>query len=61
MNIKLSKEQKIHIRDNRTLYSIMRYILKRESPVDQDREHFWTVAFNNAKRVLNIELVSMGS
>ena len=61
MNIKLSKEQKIEIRDNRTLFAIMRNILRRESKVDQDREHFWTVAFNNAKRVLNIELVSMGS
>lgn len=61
MNIRLKKDQKIRINRPSDLYPVMQAILLRESKTDRNREHFWTVSLDNANRVLNIELVSMGS
>jgi len=61
MNIQLPDEQKIKILCSDDLFSIMQQVLLREQKIDQDREHFWTVSLDNANRVLNIELVSMGT
>lgn len=61
MNIRLKKEQRIKINLPSDLYPVMRAILMRESRTDRNREHFWTVSLDNADRILNIELVSMGS
>lgn len=61
MNIKLSSAQKIKIKRADDLYRIMQRILLRENKIDRDREHFWTISLNNANKVLNIELVSLGT
>ncbi|MBL4707062.1 MAG: JAB domain-containing protein [Flavobacteriales bacterium] len=61
MNIKLTKTQKIKINSSADLYKIMQLILLREDKVDRNREHFWTISLDNANRILNIELVSMGT
>ena len=61
MNIRLKKDQRIHVKLPGDLYAVMRPILMRESRTDRNREHFWTVSLDNANRILNIELVSMGS
>jgi DNA repair protein RadC len=61
MNIKLSEEQKIKVLCSDDLYNIMQQVLLREQKIDQNREHFWTVSLDNAHRILNIELISMGS
>lgn len=61
MNIELSDDQKIKILCSDDLYSIMQQVLLREQKIDQNREHLWTVSLDNANRVLNIELVSMGT
>lgn len=61
MNIKLTDKQKIKILCSDDIYSIMQRILLRENKIDRDREHFWTISLNTAKKVLNIELVSLGS
>lgn len=39
----------------------MQQILLRESEIDRDKEHLWTVSLDNANRILNIEMVSMGT
>ena len=39
----------------------MQRILMRENKIDRNREHFWTISLDNAHKILNIELVSMGS
>ena len=62
MNIKLTKEQKIkNLNSPDSVYSIMQRILLRENKIDRNREHFWTISLDNANKILNIELVSMGT
>lgn len=61
MNIKLAKDEKIKVFRASDLYPIMQRILLNESKTDRNREHFWTVSLDNAHRILNIELVSMGT
>lgn len=61
MNIRLTEKTKIKIQDADDIYSVMQRILLREQKVDRGREHFWTISLDNANKILNIELVSMGS
>lgn len=61
MNIRLSANEKVKIYSGADLYPVMQRILLRESKTDRNREHFWTVALDSANRILNIELVSMGT
>ena len=61
MNIKLTASSKIKIKSSDDIYPIMQKILMRANKVDRDREHFWTISLNNAHKILNIELVSMGT
>jgi DNA repair protein RadC len=61
MNIRLKKEEKVKVLGATDLYGIMQRVLLREGKIDRNREHFWTISLDNALRLLNIELVSMGS
>jgi DNA repair protein RadC len=61
MNIRLKKEEKVKVLCADDLYGIMQRILVRESRIDRNREHLWTVSLDTAYRILNIELVSLGT
>ena len=61
MNIKLANKTKIQIQNSGDIYSVMQRILMREEKVDRGREHLWTISLDNSNKILNIELVSMGS
>jgi DNA repair protein RadC len=61
MNIRLKKEEKVKVLCSDDLYDIMQRILVRESRIDRNREHLWTVSLDTAYRILNIELVSLGT
>ena len=61
MIIKLNDSEKIKVHSPSDVYPIMQSILLRECETDRNREHFWTIALDNANRILNIELVSMGT
>ena len=61
MNIQLTDSQKIKIASSDDLYKIMQHIFLREQKIDRDREHLWVVSLNLKNKVLNIELVSMGT
>ncbi len=61
MNIRLNNKADIQIHNSEDIYSVMQRILMREEKVDRGREHFWTISLDNANKILNIELVSMGS
>ncbi|KAA5532569.1 DNA repair protein [Taibaiella lutea] len=61
MNIRLKKEEKVEVLCADDLYGIMQRVLVRESRIDRNREHLWTVSLDNAYRILNIELVSLGT
>lgn len=44
------------------IYFIMQHVFKREQKhFDKNKEHVWVVALNGANKILNIELVSIGS
>lgn len=61
MNIKLTPDEKSKVMNPMEVFEIMRRILMRESRIDRNREHFWVISLSNACKILNIELVSMGS
>lgn len=61
MNIRLNNKAAIQIHNSEDIYSVMQRILLREEKVDRGREHLWTISLDNANKILNIELVSMGS
>jgi DNA repair protein RadC len=61
MNIKLTPDEKCKVMNPMEVFEIMRRILMRESRIDRNREHFWVISLSNACKILNIELVSMGS
>lgn len=61
MNIRLKKAEQIRILSSDDIYAIMQKILLRENKIDRNREHLWTISLDNAHKILNIELVSMGS
>lgn len=62
MNIRLKKEEKAKkMYCAADIYPIMQRILLSESKTDRNREHLWTISLDNARRVINIELVSLGT
>ncbi len=61
MNIKLKEAKSIQILCSDDIYFIMQRILMRENKIDRNREHLWTISLDTGNRILNIELVSMGT
>src|SRR5689334_12364264 len=61
MNVRLKKDEEIKVLYSDDTFAIMQRILLRENKIDRNREHFWTISLDNAYKILNIELVSMGS
>ncbi len=61
MIINIEKLGNISIRNAYDIYAIMRTILTEEYKIDGTKEHFWSIALNQASKILNIELVSFGS
>jgi len=60
MEVKL-KIEKLTIHHALDIYELMQLVLQREQKVAQGKEHFWVLALNNANKILNLELVSLGS
>lgn len=61
MNVRLTKDQKIKIGSPEDIYSIMQQILRRESRVGKEKEHFWVIGLTTSNKISYIELVSLGS
>jgi DNA repair protein RadC len=61
MNIKLTPDEKSKPMNPMEVFEIMKRILMRENKIDRNREHFWVISLSNARKILNIELISMGS
>ena len=57
----MKNADKITVTDPLDIYQIMRLILKREQTMDRSKEHLWTIALNLANKIVNIELVGLGS
>ena len=61
MHIKLTESQKIKVLCSDDIYSIMQRVLLRENKIDRNREHFWTISLDSVHKILNIELISLGT
>lgn len=55
------KEGKNAINDPASVAGILQSILKTESTIDRDKEHFWTVGLNTRNVVKYIDLTSLGT
>jgi DNA repair protein RadC len=55
------EERKREINDPDSVATILQSILKTESPIDRDKEHFWTVGLNTRNVVKYIDLTSLGT
>jgi len=55
------KERKHEITDPVSVAGILQSILKTESLIDRDKEHFWTVGLNTRNVVKYIDLTSLGT
>ena len=53
--------KKIKIHNAQDIYEIMQMIFKREKQLNPDKEHFWVMALDNASKIINLELVALGS
>jgi len=61
MIIKLTRKQRIIIRESSDVYRVMREILMSEQLLDREKEHFWMLGLANNNRLQYVELVSLGS
>ena len=53
--------KKIKIHNAQDIFEIMQMIFKREKQLNPDKEHFWVMALDNASKIINLELVALGS
>jgi DNA repair protein RadC len=55
------KETNLSITNDHIVGNIFRDILRNESVIDQDKEHFWVMGLNQRNTIKYIELVSLGT
>lgn len=55
------KERKHEITDPASVAGILQSISRTESPIDRDKEHFWTIGLNTRNVVKYIDLTSLGT
>jgi len=53
--------KKITVHHALDIYEIMLMVFKREKKLNPGKEHFWVLALNAASKIINLELVSLGS
>lgn len=60
MNVRLTKEQKVRVRNSTDVYAIMQQVLLRENRIRRVQEHFWIIGLTDSNRISFIELLSLG-
>jgi DNA repair protein RadC len=61
MNVQVKNKNNIVLQGSGGVYEIMCLILKREKKLSKTKERLWTIALDISQKILNIELVSLGS
>ena len=61
MNIDLKEVDKRVVEDPQDIFEIIQLIFYKREEVDLTKEHLWAVSLNKARKIVAIELVSMGS
>jgi DNA repair protein RadC len=55
------KENTLGIRNDASVAELLQSILNTESPIDRDKEHFWTIGLNTRNVVKYVDLTSLGT
>lgn len=61
MEVKLTERQKVRILNGKRMYRIMKEVLVREEEIDKGVERVWVACLDPTNKLLNIELISIGS
>jgi len=61
MTVSREKYQDTIVSSSKIAYELMKNIFDQRESIDKDRENVWIINLNNANRILNIELISMGT
>lgn len=61
MIIRLRNQDKIAIHNSYEAHRVMQHIITRDKDIDLTKEHFWTIALDVKKIIVNIELLGIGS
>ncbi len=61
MTVHLKESQKIIISSSKIAYKLMKDIFAKRDDIDRDRENAWVISLNNSNKVLDVELISMGT
>lgn len=43
------------------VYELMKFVFNKRDDIDRDRENAWVISLNNSNKVLDVDLVSMGT
>jgi DNA repair protein RadC len=54
-------EKRAQIKDPGTVHKFLLSLLKKESQIDRDKEHFWTIGLSTRHSTLYVDLVSLGT
>ena len=55
------KENNVDVKNDASVATLLHSILRTESPIDRDKEHFWTIGLSTRNVVKYIDLTSLGT
>ncbi|WP_299675703.1 JAB domain-containing protein [uncultured Dokdonia sp.] len=61
MNVRLPKDEDIHIANTKDIARIMRKILLRQNRLHRKKEYFWAIGLSTAHNIEYIELLTIGT
>lgn len=61
MNVRLPKDEDIHIANTKDIARIMRKILLRQNRLHRKKEYFWAIGLSTANNIEYIELLTIGT
>ncbi|MEF2229264.1 MAG: JAB domain-containing protein [Candidatus Cardinium sp.] len=61
MIIRLRNQDKIAIHNSYEAHRVMQHIITRDKDINLTKEHFWTIALDIKKIIVNIELLGIGT
>ena len=61
MIIRLHNQHKIAIHNSYETHRVMQHIITRDKDINLTKEHFWTIALDIKKTIVNIELLGIGT
>lgn len=60
MQIRLSKAQKVKIKDTEDVYKIMQRVLLRDNKLSREKERFWVIGLAKDQTLLYVEMIALG-